>query len=164
MYGRHITVQSDQKPLEIITKKSMNDAPKRLQRMLLRLQKYDIDVVYTRGKEMHIADALSRAYLPYCHTHDTGDHVLAIELQEIDLTEDVHMSANGLQEIIDKSREDEEIKIAVQYTLQGWPDHRQAVDPLDRPYFNCRDELSTQSGALFKGQRIVHPVKCVPCW
>ena len=75
VYGRHITVQSDQKPLEIITKKSMIDAPKRLQRMLLRLQKYDIDVVYTRGKEMLIADALSRAYLPYCHTHDTGDHV-----------------------------------------------------------------------------------------
>ena len=106
---------------------------------------------------MHIADALSRAYLPYCHTHDTGDNVLAVELHEIDLTEDVHMSANGLQEIIDKSLEDEEIKIAVQYTLQGWPDHRQAVDPLALPYFNCRDELSTQSGALFKGQRIVIP-------
>ena len=105
---------------------------------------------------MHIADALSRAYLPYCHTHDTGDHVLAVELQDIDLTEDVHMSANGLQELIDKSLEDEEIKTAVQYTLQGWPDHRQAVDPLARPYFNCRDELSTQSGALFKGQRIVY--------
>ena len=106
---------------------------------------------------MHIADALSRAYLPYCHTHDTGDHVLAVELQEMDLTEDVRMSANGLQEIIDKSLEDEEIKTAVRYTLQGWPDHRQAVDPLARPYFNCRDELSTQSGALFKGQRIVIP-------
>ena len=29
---------------------------------------------------MHIADAQSRAYLPYCHTHDTGDHVLVVEL------------------------------------------------------------------------------------
>ena len=67
------------------------------------------------------------------------------------------MSPIGLQEIIDKSLEDEEIKTAVQYTLQGWPDHRQAVDPLARPYFNYRDELSTQSGALFKGQRIVIP-------
>ena len=55
VYGRHMTVQSDQKPLEIITKKSMIDAPERLQRMILRLQTYDIDVVYTRGKEMHIA-------------------------------------------------------------------------------------------------------------
>ena len=51
----------------------------------------------------------------------------------------------------------EEIKTAVQYTLQGWPDHHQAVDPLAGPYFNCRDELSTQSGALFRDQRIVIP-------
>ena len=84
------------------------------------------------------------------------DHMLAVELQEMHLTEDVHMSANG-QEIINKSLEDDEIKAAVRYTLQGWTDHRQAVDPFARPYFNCRDELSTQSGALFKGQRIVIP-------
>ena len=30
--------------------------------MLLRLQKYIIELIYKRGKEMHIADALSRAY------------------------------------------------------------------------------------------------------
>ena len=76
----------------------------------------------------------------------------------MDLTEDLHMSANGLQEIVDKSLEDEEIKTAVRYTLQGWPDHRQAVDPLARPYFNCRDELSTQSEALFKGSALSYPV------
>ena len=59
VYGRHITVQSDHKPLEIITKKSMIDAPKRLQRMLLRLQKYNIDVVYTKGRHAHRRHALS---------------------------------------------------------------------------------------------------------
>ena len=53
VYGRHITVQSDQTPLEIITKKSM-----------------------------------------------------LLSCKIIDLPEDVHMSANGLQEIIDKSLED----------------------------------------------------------
>ena len=74
-------------------------------------------------------------YLAYCHTHDTGDNVLAVELEEMDLTEDVDMSANGLQEILDKSLEDDEIKAAVRYTLQGWPDHRQAVDPIARPFF-----------------------------
>ena len=35
VYGRHITVQSDHKPLEIIMRKPLLAAPKRLQRMLL---------------------------------------------------------------------------------------------------------------------------------
>lgn len=33
--------------------------------MLLHLQKYDIIVQYKHGTEMHIADTLSHAYLPY---------------------------------------------------------------------------------------------------
>ena len=45
-------------------KKSLLSAPKGLQRMLLRLQKFDLDVSYRRGTEMHMADPLSRAYLP----------------------------------------------------------------------------------------------------
>jgi len=43
-------------------KKSLHTAPKWLQRMLLRLQKYDIELIYKRGEEVHIANALSRAY------------------------------------------------------------------------------------------------------
>ena len=37
LYGRKVLVESDQKPLEAIFKKSLPNAPKRLQRMLLRL-------------------------------------------------------------------------------------------------------------------------------
>ena len=32
--------------------------------MLLRLQKFDLEVSYRKGTEMHMADPLSRAYLP----------------------------------------------------------------------------------------------------
>ena len=32
--------------------------------MLLHLQKFDIEVSYRNGTEMHMADPLSRAYLP----------------------------------------------------------------------------------------------------
>ena len=50
IFGRdYITVQSDHKPLESIFKKSLLSAPKRLQQMLLRLQKYNLRVTYTRG-------------------------------------------------------------------------------------------------------------------
>lgn len=40
VYGREVTVESYHKPLEIIFKKSLITTPKRLQRMLLRLQKF----------------------------------------------------------------------------------------------------------------------------
>lgn len=63
VYGREIQVESDYKPLESIFKKTLHQAPMRLHRMLLRLQRYTLKVTYKPGKELHIADALSRAYL-----------------------------------------------------------------------------------------------------
>lgn len=43
----------------------MSAVPKRLQRMLLKLQRYNIciEVSYKKGSEMYLADDLSRAYL-----------------------------------------------------------------------------------------------------
>ena len=62
IFGRDVVhVETDHKPLEEIFKKSLCDAPARLQRMLLRLQRYNLDVRYKRGPLMHIADTLSRA-------------------------------------------------------------------------------------------------------
>ena len=55
---------SDHKPLETIFKKPLVKAPKRLQRLLLRLQQYDVEIRYKPGPEMYLADNLSCAYLP----------------------------------------------------------------------------------------------------
>ena len=63
-YGRHVKIESDHKPLEIIQRKSLVTAPRRLQRMLLRIQRFDYEIVYKKGDEMYVADTLSRAYLP----------------------------------------------------------------------------------------------------
>ena len=62
-YGRQVNVQTDHKPLEMIVLKPLYLAPKRLQRMLMRLQTYDVKVSYHQGKEVYLADTLSRAYL-----------------------------------------------------------------------------------------------------
>ena len=51
VYGRKVIVETDHKPLESIFRKSLNDAPPRLQRMLLKLTKYDLDVRYVPGKQ-----------------------------------------------------------------------------------------------------------------
>lgn len=61
VYGRVFTVETDHKPLVPIMAKSLNDCPLRIQRMLIRLQKYDVTLIYTPGKFLFAADALSRA-------------------------------------------------------------------------------------------------------
>jgi len=60
-YGRDVTVENDHKPLVAIHSKTIAKAPMRLQRMLLRLQNYSYTIVHIPGKDLILADALSRA-------------------------------------------------------------------------------------------------------
>ena len=50
-FGNKTIVYSDQKPLESILKNPLHRAPKRLQGMKIRLQKYDLEVRYEKGKQ-----------------------------------------------------------------------------------------------------------------
>ena len=81
IYGKKVLIESDHKPLENIFKKPLASAPLRLQRMLLRLQRYDIDLQYKPGKEMLLADTLSRA-----HVAEYGE-----EISEEDMRAQVHL-------------------------------------------------------------------------
>jgi len=56
--------QTIKRSLIEIMKKSLTTAPKRLQRMLLRLQRCTFEFVFRPGSQVVIADALSRAYPP----------------------------------------------------------------------------------------------------
>ena len=60
LYDSKYVAESDHKPLAAIHLKNISQAPSRLQRMLLRLQPYDIKIVYRPGRELALADALSR--------------------------------------------------------------------------------------------------------
>ena len=60
VFGEPVRVQTNHKPLEMIWKKSIATASPRLQRLRLRLARYEIQVEYICGKDNSIADALSR--------------------------------------------------------------------------------------------------------
>ena len=60
LYGREFICQSDHKPLEDIHLKHLSDAPPRLQRLLLKIQTYNFVIKYVPGKDIPMADALSR--------------------------------------------------------------------------------------------------------
>ena len=60
LLGRSFIAESDHKSLEMIAMKNLANVPPHLQRMLLELQRYDVMIKYRPGKEMQLADALSR--------------------------------------------------------------------------------------------------------
>lgn len=61
VYGMHITIETDHQPLISICKKSIADMPPRLQRFFIRLLKYDFTMQFVPGKNLLVADMLSRA-------------------------------------------------------------------------------------------------------
>ena len=78
LYGRKVLFESDHKPLEAIFKKSLLSAPKRLQRMLLRLQRYEFEVSCKKGPSLLMADPLSRAYLSLKEVPEDQEDVMTV--------------------------------------------------------------------------------------
>jgi len=56
-----IEAETDRKSLESILRKPLYQAPFRVQKMIMSIQKYPINLVYSPGKQLVIA---SRAYIP----------------------------------------------------------------------------------------------------
>ena len=56
----NVTIHTDHRPLEAIMNKSLLAVPKRIQAMMLALQRYAFTVPWKPGKEQIIADLLSR--------------------------------------------------------------------------------------------------------
>ena len=56
-------MHNDHKSLKSIMNKQITKAPLRIQGFLLKLQKYDFDLKYTKGQLMKVTDTLSRAAL-----------------------------------------------------------------------------------------------------
>ena len=52
-------METDHKPLKMISLMNLTVAPTHLERMLLHLQQYDLVIMYRPGKGMLLADALS---------------------------------------------------------------------------------------------------------
>lgn len=92
-----VCVESDHKPLEAISKKSLCHAPLCLQCMLLRLQKYYYTLRCKPGKGINIADTLSRRA---CTTEEELECAFHLNL-------DTGMSEIWLQEIKEATCKDQ---------------------------------------------------------
>ena len=124
--------------------KNLANVPPRLQRMLLELQRYDVTIKYQPGKEMHLADALSR--FP----------VRASQEIKLDMRVDyIAFMKPWIEKLKDSTQRDPFLAKVYQLTQQGWLHQRTHVPHLVRRYLDFRDELSTDDGMLLKGPRLM---------
>ena len=122
-FGRRTIVHTDHKPLESIVKKPLHRAPKRLQGMMIRLQKYDLEIQYQRGNRMFLADTLSRAYLPSCTQVEA-------EFEAINMVNYLPISEARLLQIQRETEKDESLQALKAVIQQGWPEDKSALPPV----------------------------------
>ncbi|XP_014676736.1 PREDICTED: uncharacterized protein K02A2.6-like [Priapulus caudatus] len=146
LYGKRFVVQSDHKPLEMIHLKNISSAPQRLQRMLLRIQQYDLQLVYKPGKEVAVADALSRSPVSDSTTIDLDVKFHLVQFSE-----------QRQHELRKATQSDSELQALESVILSGWPERQNELPTTLRQYWSYRDELSIQDGIIVKGERVVIP-------
>ena len=133
VYSCPVTIQSDHKQLAAISNKPLPSAPKRLQGMRLKMQKYDMTIIYTPGPEMYLADTLSRAFLP------NNDNALG-EFEHINAVKLLPMTNKRLEEMRTSTRDDEVLQQLKKVIQTGWPKEKQELPAVLAPYFSFRDE------------------------
>ena len=112
-YGRSTYVLSNHKPLSAIVKKDLVNAPPRLQRLLLRLQKYNIQIQYKPGKSMIFANHLSRNVHPTPSDEPTLPN-LDLEISSLEL----NASPSKLQLIKQESEHDPQLLLLKKFIIQ----------------------------------------------
>lgn len=148
VYGRKVTIETDHKPLISIVKKPLHAAPARLQRMLLQLQSYNLEFIYKKGKELFLADTLSRAYpdnLP--EENDCNYDVITV----------LSISPSRMTELQQETLADPTLQKLTSVIRKGWPDQVRDVSDEIKPFFPFRDELVIENDIILKGQRAVVP-------
>ncbi|KAM3958798.1 lipase 1-like [Aphomia sociella] len=107
IYGQTVKVETDHRPLVTLFKKPLADVPTRLQRMMLRIQAYQLKVSYKKGSQMYLADTLSRAPLPETVFDDLEDEIMVhVNL----LIKSLPVSAEKLRWLQDATNADESMQ------------------------------------------------------
>ena len=87
--------------------------------MLLKLQKYDLLVKYVRGKDLHIADTLSRAQLSDFSVDD--DHSEELDLPIHTMIQNLPVSDAKKVQLQNATENDEQMQKLSKMIQTGWP-------------------------------------------
>ena len=134
--------------------------------MLLWLQRYDLKVVYKKGKETILADTLSRAYLTTESRSNTVENGLEIlntqstfekKLEQIAAVDCFFITTSKLQEIQRETAVDDTWQALQNDIHNRRPKDKKSLKPCVHPYFPFRDALVVEDGVVYRGNRCIIP-------
>lgn len=116
----------------------------------------NISLEYKPGKELVLADTLSRSCPP---DHEIQDSVVSVDPMLLVVGE-VFGSVEATERYRQHTATDEELTVVLRLTQCGWPSTRKQCAARALPYWNLRHSLSIVDGLLFYGSRLVVPSAC----
>ena len=157
LLGKCYTLETDHKPLiPLLSTKLLDEVPARVQQFRMRLMKFRYNIVHVPGKQLIIADTLSRA--PRENTHITSNDLQdEVEAYVNLIMETLPATERWLQEIRLQLEQDEVLQQVMAYCKQGLPEHLTSIPGPVQPYWCYRGELTVQQGLLLKGTMLAIP-------
>jgi hypothetical protein len=158
LVGRKFEIESDHKPLiAILGEKDLSCLPVRVQRFKLRLMRYEYDIFHTPGKNMFLADSLSRPNA----SQISDDEIIQCGDVETYVHSVVAMSAYSdvkLQEVKDSMGKDTVAVRFVRYMHAGWPESSFPLEDELAKLYAARDRITLYDDLLLYNERIYIPV------
>ena len=152
LWGHHFVLQTDHKPLLTLfneNKQIPQQAVNRIQRWAWKLASYEYSIEWRASGQHANADALSRLPLPEKPAETTVPAELVLMVEQLD---DAPVTA---KQVASLTRQDPLMAKVYRYIQEGWPSH--SSDPALKPYLTRQLELSTLSGCIVWGSRVVIP-------
>ena len=103
---------------------------------MLRLQNFDFEVEYKKGTLLHLADTLSRAFLPHGQVKCSKEDVFLTvdvrspveqEVENVNALSFVSISPQGIARVQQATEADGEMVLLKTVIQIGWPDTKEEV-------------------------------------
>ena len=112
-----------------------------------------MEIQFKSGKELPVADTLSRAFIPA----KEGDTENETEYQVHLVMSSLPISNSQLNRFRQETTKDQTLQSLKEVIRTGWPERKDTLANEIKPFFIVRDEITEIDGLLIKGERVIVP-------
>ena len=149
LYANHFILETDQKPLETILSRSLNQASTTFAKDTdknISIQLYSQVPFWTK-------ESVGR--LLVMHVGGLQNSIKLPKVSVYQITNQLNVRSESLQQIREATQADNTLVI-LKYTIQqGWPSSIKEVPSKIQPFWTFHEELTIEDGLVLKGTRIV---------